>query len=172
MSGASRKRCRSFRPLLRGEKVTFDSEFYTTREAENIPKGPRAAGPPIMIGVLGRGPRMKRLVAQHADQWNCWLASGDSHAGAYVEHRDAMLAGCEKHGRDPATLGLNVTVRVCPPGGKPVSEDMKPLSGPPAQIAEQLLAFEALGVDHITVWPHPNTSESLEVLGDVLQALR
>ena len=62
-------------------------------------------------------------------------------------------------------------MRVCPPGGVPVSEDMKPLSGPPAQIAEQLLAFEALGVDHITVWPHPNTNESLEVLGDVLREL-
>ena len=28
------------RPLLRGEKVTFEGEFYTTREAENIPRGP------------------------------------------------------------------------------------------------------------------------------------
>ena len=117
------------RPLLRGEKVTFEGEFYTTHEAENIPKGLRAGGPPVMIGVLGSGPRMKRLVAQHADQWNCWLASGDSHARAYVEIRDAMLAGCEKHGRDPATLELNVTVRVCPPGGQPVSEDMQPLTG-------------------------------------------
>ena len=53
-----------------------------------------------------------------------------------------------------------------------MSEDIKPLSGPPAQIAEQLLEFEALGVEHITVWPHPNTKDSLEVLGDVLQALR
>ena len=160
------------RPLLRGEKVTFEGEFYTTQEAENIPKGPRPSGPPIMIGVLGRGPRMKRLVAQHADQWNCWLASEDSHARAYVEIRDAMLAGCEKHGRDPATLELNVTVRVCPPGGRPVSEDMDPLTGSPEQIAEQLLEFEALGVEHITVWPHPNTFESLEVMGEVLQALR
>ena len=32
------------RPLLRGEKVTFEGEFYTTREAENIPKGPRPEG--------------------------------------------------------------------------------------------------------------------------------
>ena len=159
------------RPLLRGEKVTFEGEFYTTREAENIPKGPRASGPPIMIGVLGSGPRMKRLVAQHADQWNCWLASGDSHARVYVDIRDAMLAGCEKHGRDPASLELNVTVRVCPPGGQPVSKDIKPLTGPPAQIAEQLLEFEGLGVNHITMWPHPNTFESLEVLGEVLQAL-
>ena len=55
---------------------------------------------------------------------------------------------------------------------KPVSEDIKPLSGPPAQIAEQLLEFEGLGVGHVTVWPHPNTGESLEVLGEVLQALR
>ena len=160
------------RPLLRGEKVTFEGEFYTTREAQNIPRGPRASGPPIMIGVLGRGPRMKRLVAQHADQWNCWLASADSHARAYVEIRDAMLAGCEKHGRDPATLELNVTVRVCPPGGAPVSDDMDPLAGEPEQIAEQLLEFEALGVGHVTVWPHPNTFESLELLGEMLQALR
>ena len=160
------------RPLLRGEKVTFEGAFYSTRQAENIPKGPRPEGPPIMIGVLGRGPRMKRLVAQHADQWNCWLASGDSHAGAYVEIRDAMLAGCEKHGRDPASLELNVTVRVCPPGGQPVSEDMDPLTGSPEQIAEQLLEFEALGVGHVTVWPHPNTFASLEVMGNALQALR
>ena len=160
------------RPLLRGEKVTFEGAFYSTRQAENIPKGPRPEGPPIMIGVLGRGPRMKRLVAQHADQWNCWLASGDSHAGAYVEIRDSMLAGCEKHGRDPASLELNVTVRVCPPGGQPVSEDMDPLTGSPEQIAEQLLEFEALGVGHVTVWPHPNTFASLEVMGNALQALR
>ena len=158
--------------MLRGETVTFEGEFYTTREAENIPRGPREAGPPIMIGVLGSGPRMRRLVAQHADQWNCWLASGDSRAPAYVDIRDAMLAGCEKHGRDPATLGLNVTLRVCPPGGTPVSEDIKPLSGPPARVAEQLLEFEALGVEHVTAWPEPNTSESLEFLGEVLQALR
>ena len=35
----------------------------------------------------------------------------------------------------PATLDLNVTVRICPPGGEPVSEDMDPLTGGPAQIA-------------------------------------
>ena len=52
----SRRRCGFIRPLLRGEKVTFEGEFYTTHEAENIPKGPRESGPPIMIGVLGRGP--------------------------------------------------------------------------------------------------------------------
>ena len=95
-----------------------------------------------------------------------------SHASAYVDIRDAMLAGCEKHGRDPATLGLNVTLRICPPGGTPVSEDIKPLSGPPVRVAEQLLEFEELGVEHVTAWPEPNTSESLEFLGEVLQALR
>ena len=32
------------RPLLRGEKVTFEGEFYTAQEAENIPKGSAAVG--------------------------------------------------------------------------------------------------------------------------------
>ena len=49
---------------------------------------------------------------------------------------------------------------------------MQPLTGEPAQIAEQLLEFETLGVGHVTVWPHPNTHENLEVLGEVLEALR
>lgn len=38
------------RPMLRGESVTFEGEFYRTDRAELIPKGPRPQGPPIMIG--------------------------------------------------------------------------------------------------------------------------
>ena len=91
---------------------------------------------------------------------------------AYVEIRDADARGMREAREGPRTLELNVTVRVCPPGGQPVSEDMQPLTGEPARIAEQLLEFEALGVGHVTVWPHPNTFESLEVLGEVLRALR
>ena len=57
------------RPMLAGKNVTFDGEFYQTRDAVNLPRGPRSDGLPLLIGVLGRGPRMKRLVAQYADQW-------------------------------------------------------------------------------------------------------
>ena len=160
------------RPMLRGESVTFAGEFYRTEKAENIPKGPRPNGPPIMIGAVGTGPRMKRLVTQHADQWSCWLASGDSHASAYVGIRDGMEAACEKHDRDPATLERNVTVRVCPPGGRPVSEDMNPITGSVNEMADQIMEFEALGVGHVTLWPHPNTDASLEFLAGLAASLR
>ncbi len=159
-------------PLLRGETVTFEGEFYTTEAAQNLPRGPRREGPPIMIGMLHGGPRMRRLIAQFADMWNCWLASTDSHPGAYAPIRDAVIAACEKHGRDPATLEQNVTVRVCPPGGAPKADDMQPLTGSPREIADTLGEFAALGVEHISLWPHPNVETSIDFLAEVINATR
>lgn len=160
------------RPLLRGETVTFEGEFYRTEGAQNVPRGPRPTGPPIMIGMLHGGPRMRRLIAQYADAWNCWLASTDSHPAAYAPIRDAMVEACERHGRDPATLARNVTARICPPGGAPKAEDMKPLRGSPAQVADTIAEFESLGVTHIGLWPHPNVEASIDFLAEVIEACR
>ena len=84
------------RPLLRGESITFSGEFYRTDEAVLRPKGIRSEGPPILIGLLKGGPRMQRLVAQYADQWNCWLAFRDNRPEAYIPYRDAMFAAGAK----------------------------------------------------------------------------
>ncbi len=160
------------KPMLRGESVTFDGEFYKTDNASLIPKGPRPDGPPIMIGQLKGGPRMKRLVAQYADIWNCWLASSDSHPESYQESLDAMMAACEKHGRDPATLERNVTVRVCPTSGRPDGFDMNPICGSVNEIADHIRGFAASGVNHLPVWLWPNTTESIEAFAPVLEELK
>ncbi|MBQ30268.1 MAG: hypothetical protein CL434_10760 [Acidimicrobiaceae bacterium] len=160
------------RPMLAGEHVTFDGEFYSTQGAVNLPRGPRPDGLPLLIGVLGRGPRMKRLVAQYADQWNCWMGSGDSHASAYIKIRDDMLAACEEHGRDPESLVRHVTPRISPTGVAPTSPDMNPLSGTAEEIAEALHAFKDLGVNHISAWPHPNNEEGIVALARVLEHFR
>ena len=160
------------KPMLRGESVTFDGEFYQTHNASLLPKGPRAEGPPIMIGLLQGGPRMKRLVVQYADIWNCWLASTDSHPEAYREPLEAMMAACEKHGRDPATLERNVTPRVCPTSVRPDGFDMKPICGSVNQIADHIRGFEALGVTHLPVWLLPNSTEGVEAFAPVLEALK
>ena len=159
------------RPLLRGESVTFDGEFYRVHEALLLPKSSRPGGPPILIGTLRSGPRMKRLIMQYADHWNCWLSSTDSHARAYVEYRDAFLAACEKHDRDPDTLERNVSVRISTTDERPRFAGMDTIAGSPAEIADELARFADLGVAHIAAWPYPNTAKGLEGLAPALELL-
>ena len=160
------------RPLLRGETVNFDGEFYRARGAVLTPKSSRPGGSPILIGALAGGPRMKRLVATYADQWTCWLASTDSHARAYEAPRDAFIAACEKHGRDPATLERNVTVRIAPTAAQPPFKGMRPIRGSVAEMAEAIADFEALGVAHLSLWPYPNDAATLEATAPVIEQLR
>ena len=115
---------------------------------------------------------MKRLVVQYADIWNCWLASTDSHPAAYREPLDAMMAACEKHGRDPATLERNVTPRVCPTSIRPDGFDMKPICGSVNEIADHIHGFEEMGVTHLPVWLLPNSVEGVEAFAPVLEALK
>lgn len=73
---------RIIRPLLRGETVNFEGDFYRVGGACLRPRGPRPEDPPILIGVLLGGPRMNRLVARFADEWSCWIAE-DSRVDVY-----------------------------------------------------------------------------------------
>ena len=159
-------------PMLRGESVTFEGESYRTKAAELIPKGPHPKGPPIMIGLLEGGPRMKRLVVQYADQWSCWLATTDSHADAYREPLEAMVVACKKHRRDPATLGRNVTVGVCLSDEIPDPKTAQPLQGSTNEIADEIRRFEAMGVNHLPVWLTPNSTKGVEAFAPVLEVLR
>lgn len=158
------------RPLLRGESVTFAGEFYRTQQAELRPKGIRAGGPPILIGLLKGGPRMQRLVAEHADQWNCWLCMTDSRVGAYREARTDIVAACEKHGRDPASLAKNVAVAVS--FGEVTHPGASPLTGSDQEIADDIAAYLDEDVDHIVFAPNPRNAEGLESLARVLERLR
>ena len=63
-------------PLLRGESVDFDGTYYQASDCVIKPAGPRASGVPLLVAAFG--PRMLRLVARYADQWNtAWL--GQAH---------------------------------------------------------------------------------------------
>ena len=54
--------------LLRTGRCDFEGAYYTARDCVLAPPGPRPGAIPIMIG--GEGPRMMRLVARYADEWN------------------------------------------------------------------------------------------------------
>jgi alkanesulfonate monooxygenase SsuD/methylene tetrahydromethanopterin reductase-like flavin-dependent oxidoreductase (luciferase family) len=49
--------------------VTFEGRFFTLRDALCEPKPLQRPHPPIVIG--GEKPKMLRVVARHADEWNC-----------------------------------------------------------------------------------------------------
>ncbi|HEY7357722.1 MAG TPA: LLM class flavin-dependent oxidoreductase, partial [Ktedonobacterales bacterium] len=62
--------------LLRTGHVDFEGTYTSARDCELRPRGPRAEGPPILIGTTGK--RMLELTARHADQWNVWFSPIDN----------------------------------------------------------------------------------------------
>src|SRR5262249_34482468 len=57
------------KPLLKEGQVDFAGTYYQARHCEIVPRGPRPAGPPLLVGSEG-GPRMLKLSAQYADLSN------------------------------------------------------------------------------------------------------
>ncbi len=158
-------------PLLRGEMVEFEGEFYRVHGAELRPKGPSPEGPPVLIGVLLGGPRMNRLVSQYAAEWNCWIVD-DSRTEVYREARDAVVKACEKHARDPSTLGKNATIGVGLPGFKPESPQELRIQGSLGEIADGLGRFLQEDVDHLSVSLRPFNPESIETFAEIVNEMR
>jgi len=166
--------------LLRNGHVDFDGTYYRVRNGELRPRGPRAEGPPILIGSQ-LGPRMLRLVAEYADQWNTFLPMQPEEVATTLEPLDAALA---EIGRDPATLGRNLLLSVDLPGprqhppstayGVSRAEEIEAgtvLTGEPAVIADQLRAYARAGISHVIVHLEPDTVEGIEAFAPVLELL-
>ena len=162
--------------LLREGWVDFEGRYYQARDCELRPRGPRPAGPPIMIGT--RGEQMLRLAAQHADLWNVWLTFGQNRPEEIAPLRAQVDAACQAAGRDPATLGRTAAVMVASTGRDdapfvPVRSGLapRPISGSPVEIAACLRAFAAEGISHLQVVTHPHTLEGVEGMAAVLELL-
>lgn len=82
------------------EVTTVDGEFYQATGIRNNPPPVQEPHPPIMVG--GGGPRMLRLVAEHADIWNIGLTArnrGPS-VGQKVEYLDGYIEEAERSPED------------------------------------------------------------------------
>jgi alkanesulfonate monooxygenase SsuD/methylene tetrahydromethanopterin reductase-like flavin-dependent oxidoreductase (luciferase family) len=155
-------------PLLRTGWVDFEGEIYSARDCGLRPRGPRPSGPPILIGSLGNGPRVLRLVAQHADVWNGWIPDR-SDAAEVPALREAVDAACRAQGRDPLTLARTVAVAVAFSG--PMCERPGSITGTPEEIARALRSFAAEGIDEIQIRLFPNDPATVERFGDTLEQL-
>ena len=166
--------------LLRNGEIDFEGRFHSARECELRPLGPREGGPPILIGTIK--PRMLSLTAKYADAWNAHYAHTSNSLEGAIELREIVDAACRKEGRDPSTLERTVTVLIADatadpwwdrlPSAQLIDQPpLKPLAGPPEEIARILREYEREGVAHIQIWLEPTTLKTIEELGQILEAL-
>jgi alkanesulfonate monooxygenase SsuD/methylene tetrahydromethanopterin reductase-like flavin-dependent oxidoreductase (luciferase family) len=165
------------RTLLREGKIDFDGRYYQARDCELLPRGPRPAGPPLMVG--SNGPRMLELTLPYVDAWNAWFAW----FGNDPEKLKPMLAAvdevCEKVGRDPAEVERTVAVLVRTSLAEKQTDETDrrgrkstALTGSSQQIADGLRAFAELGVAHVQLVVDPITLGSIEELAPALALAR
>lgn len=160
--------------LLRDGQVDFEGTYYSARDCELRPRGPRPQGPPIMLGT--RGDKMLRLTARYADQWNAWLAMTGSDPAAVPPLQAAVDAACQAEGRDPRTLERTISIMIDMNGRREIPASMGPdvavpVTGSPEEIAAAIRAFGAAGVSHLQLYLVPNTLETLRAFEPVLRLL-
>jgi F420-dependent oxidoreductase-like protein len=150
------------RRLFTERRATFQGKYYALDEAPCNPKPVQNPYPPITIG--GAGERlMLRVVAKHADRWNCPINAADD-----MPHKlEVLRSHCAEIGRDPATITVSEQIIVVL--GKDQADfeqrfamakqflggfaDVEAVAvrGTPDQVVEQLRAKVARGVRLFTM---------------------
>lgn len=158
-------------PLLRNDApVTYAGEFHRVTNAEVRPRGPRAGRVPLMLG--GHSPKTTTAAARHADIWSAF-ATTSSLPEAFAPMTEQLDRICASIGRDPASIGRSVGVFV-EPDATGLAERLDlgaPITGSVGQIVDTVAAFEAVGVTRVEIHPLPHTSEVLDKLAPVYEAL-
>ena len=154
-------------PLVRGERVTFHGEWHHAQDAAALPPPPRPTRMPGRIPVLiaGKGERMLRLVARHADAWNAaWFGLPTER---FHQRRADLVTACEAEGRDPATIEVTVGITIdaeAPAEGRPMADNA--LAAHVDEIARALDAWRDLGVGHLQVDLRPASTQLVDLLAD------
>jgi alkanesulfonate monooxygenase SsuD/methylene tetrahydromethanopterin reductase-like flavin-dependent oxidoreductase (luciferase family) len=136
---------RIVRPLLRGERVTFEGAWNQVQDAVLLPP-PRRGTIPIVVAA--KGDRMLGITAAHADGWQAaWFGLPDDR---FERDRERLADACRVAGRpDSPEILVGVEVNDDDDAGAarlPVDA---------GAIEEALVAWAATGAGHVQlgVWP-------------------
>jgi alkanesulfonate monooxygenase SsuD/methylene tetrahydromethanopterin reductase-like flavin-dependent oxidoreductase (luciferase family) len=135
--------------MLRDERTTTQGSYY---RATNLPAQPRPVQErlPILVGTAS--PRMARLAATWADEWNTW---GDPDLAA--QRLQVVLDACGRVGRDPATLRKSVQTMIAFTDDAERAEKMRAsaagrmIAGSSAHVLDQIGRYVDLGIDEFIV---------------------
>ena len=92
-------------PMLAGEVVTYEGQYFQARGAMCAPP-PLRCPPPLLVG--GAGDTTLRAAAKHATIWN----NPPLYEGALVENYQRLQRFCAEVGRDPADITVSARCRV------------------------------------------------------------
>ncbi len=109
------------RRLWTEESVTFTGRFFTLEEARCNPKPLQHPHPPIVIG--GVKPKMLRVIARHADEWN---APGQGPQEWARTSANLDLA-CAEVDRDPQEIRRSVQLFLHPQNPEQVDAELATL---------------------------------------------
>jgi alkanesulfonate monooxygenase SsuD/methylene tetrahydromethanopterin reductase-like flavin-dependent oxidoreductase (luciferase family) len=154
--------------LLREDQPSFTGSYYHLDAATFVPPAPRVR---LLVGTAG--PRMLRLTARFADEWNTW---GDPDE---VRRRTALFtAACEREGRDPATIHRSAQAMIFLTKDDATRDRLKPnvpaarsLVGGVAEITDLLGAYVEQGVDEFAI-PDFTLGKTADARRETLETLR
>ena len=130
--------------LLRRPRTTVDGDYYRLTDAVCEPK-PVQQPLPLLIGAKGEK-RMLRMVAEHADAWNCW---GEPEL---IAHKSRVLdEHCAAVGRDPAAVARTAQALTVVDGPLPEGVAMPVIGGSPQRLRDAVDAYAALGLGELII---------------------
>jgi len=125
----------------------FDGSFYKLAEARSVPKPVQKPHPPIVVG--GTQPKMLRVIARHADEWN---TPGLAGVDEWAKVNSALSEACEEVGRDPSQIRRSVQLFLHP------SQE-----GQVDALLETIPLYEKAGCEHVVLsFYQPPSREQLE----------
>ena len=121
---------------------------------------------------------MLDIALPHVDSWNMWWSQYGNNVEGFRREKERVDALIERHGRTgQVEATAAVLVQLDGGVGRLMGDyddynTVRPLTGSPSALADQLREFEAAGAAHVQLVVDPITRASIEWLGDVLSAFR
>jgi probable F420-dependent oxidoreductase len=155
------------RGLLDGERVTFDGEYHSVRDAVLLPASQHRTR--LMIG--SNGPRMLRAALPHVAAWNTWYEHYGNTAEGFAALNAKISAAAADAGRPPEEIARSACAFVVldrAADERPMTEGAPPIEGSADQIAGRIRELADAGAHEVILVVSPITERSIRTLGEAV----
>ena len=155
------------RGLLHGERVTFDGEYHSVRDAVLLPRSQHRTR--LMIG--SNGPRMLRAALPHVTAWNTWYEDYGNTAEGFAALNSKISAAAAGAGRRPEEIMRSACAFVAldrSADERPITASAPPIEGSVDAIATRIRELGEAGAEEVVLVVSPITERSIRTLGEAV----